>query len=107
VQIPPEYVPPAPSQIAPVLAQAESVSAIAPSIEVIRILIAEVVDMRILLGAVLVAASESVPAGRALPRRLSAATARGPDPRLVALAAPLRLHPSPRARRGRHASILP
>jgi len=35
-----------------------------------------------------------VPAGRALLRRLSGAMARGPHPRLVALAASPRLHPS-------------
>jgi len=37
-----------------------------------------------------------VPAGRALLRRLSGAMARGPHPRLVALAASPRLHPSRR-----------
>jgi hypothetical protein len=37
-----------------------------------------------------------MPTGRALLRRLSAATVRGPDPLLTALAAPPRLHPSRR-----------
>jgi hypothetical protein len=34
MQVPPVYVPPDPSQIAPVLAQAESASMIAPRIEI-------------------------------------------------------------------------
>ena len=50
--------------------------------------------------------SKGAPTGRALLRRLSAATARGPDPHLTALAASPQLHPSRRGRRGRHASIL-
>jgi len=47
-----------------------------------------------------------VPAGRTLRRRLSAAAARGPHPRLVALAAPPWLHPSRGATRRAPRGIL-